>query len=348
MFKELIDFVNNKNNVIISVLSAIGTIVLLPVLKNRYERRKKISIESEVIYNIDGRGLIQLGNDSIKQYSNFIYHQLTLKSLNEEVISAIKLTDIKKENNDIADIRYDVGFYDTNQKYLLIAYNNGNIAGDSEESWIDIFAIEEGTFKEIKIDTKEIPGQLIKPGYVKSQFILDIEKKGYIDYFKKNKQFSRLKIKSGLAPDIIISYDRKIDKFVNFPLGFAGPSISDVPFFDLRNSKKEVEVNCSQIISDVKDIAFTIFVDENCILSYKVILKSANYTVKSDILHKVNIRIPVYNQEQTSIFGDFYHLIKDFNPNVTPFSYSVEIIKHLKNDIVYDKFKIAEKFINLK
>lgn len=97
MIKELIDFVNNKNNVIISVLSAIGTIVLLPVLKNRYERRKKISIESEVIYNIDGRGLIQLGNDSIKQYSNFIYHQLTLKSLNEEVISAIKLTDIKKE-----------------------------------------------------------------------------------------------------------------------------------------------------------------------------------------------------------------------------------------------------------
>jgi dissimilatory sulfite reductase (desulfoviridin) alpha/beta subunit len=104
--------------------------------------------------------------------------------------------------------------------------------------------------------------------------------------------------------------------------------------------------NCPDAM--VKDIAFTIFVDENCILSYKVILKSANYTVKSDILHKVNIRIPVYNQEQTSIFGDFYHLIKDFNPNVTPFSYSVEIIKHLKNDIVYDKFKIAEKFINLK
>ena len=70
-------------------------------------------------------------DDSTNQYSNLIYNKVTVKTINPEVISSIALNRIRKETNNLADIRYDGGLYKDKQKYLLIAYNNGNQIGET-------------------------------------------------------------------------------------------------------------------------------------------------------------------------------------------------------------------------
>ena len=100
------------------VFSVIVGPFLLHYLKDKYNKRKKITIEAEEIYNVNSlTGVPELVDDFTNQYSNLIYNKVTVKTVNPEVISSIALNRIRKEPNNLADIRYDGGLYVDKQKY---------------------------------------------------------------------------------------------------------------------------------------------------------------------------------------------------------------------------------------
>ena len=102
------------------IFSVIGGPFLLHFLKDKYNKRKKITIEAEEIYNVNSlNGVPELVDDSTNQYSNLIYNKVTVKTINPEVISSITLNRIRKEPNNLADIRYDGGLYVDKQKVLV-------------------------------------------------------------------------------------------------------------------------------------------------------------------------------------------------------------------------------------
>lgn len=351
MIKELIDFVNNKNNVIISALSAIGNIVLLPVLKNGYERRKKISIESEVIYNIDGEtgGFERVDNLS-GLYSNYVYNEITLKSLNEEVITSIRLTDIKKQLEGFPDIKYDGGFNMGLQKYILIAYNNGDIIGNSEKIYLEITATKSGTLEKERLRNNEIENQYIKPGDVTSKYILDLS--DFYDFFNQNIEYSTLlvtfKTSTALIFERSLFFERNIGKFMLRPPVLSAVPIDAIPLFNLSGNSKEVELSCSEDISGISRIGFAVYVDKSCVLSYRVVLKSAKKVIESDRIHELHIRIPKYIQECSREGGIFYSFVTRFNPEFKEFSYSIDDIRIRDKDIIFDKEKAAKKYSNAK
>ena len=80
-------------------------------------------------------------------FSNFIYHELSLKTLNQEVIDSIILTSINKKAKKVADIKFDGGFNPENQKYILIAYNNGDSNGNVGNIELEVLASKVGTFE---------------------------------------------------------------------------------------------------------------------------------------------------------------------------------------------------------
>lgn len=338
----------------ISILGAVGVLLLIPWIKDRYSKRKKISIESEQVFNISSYGGIKDPvNSVINQYSNFIYNEISLKSLNEEVISSIELVDIQKEENNISDIRYDGGFYEPSQKYCLIAYNNGNIQGKSIGLELEISIIEDGTRIEKKIKSITIPDLCVEPGSVKSQYIMELHE--YKKEFQENTDNHSLKInvknsREGNILGIYMQYNRETNQFKNYPRGAAAAPVLDVPIFDLREDREKLKIDYAQNISGdgkITPIGFVIFVDRNCVLSYNVILKSGKVEIKSNRNYRINIRIPVYRQEKSCMFGMFYHFVNEHNPSLKSFSYSLETIRSLEKDIIFDRYKIAEQFINL-
>ena len=66
---------------------------LIEILRDKYQKRKAISIESVEIFN--SRRTNSKKNSS-KYFSNLIYNELKLKSVNKEVVSSIVLKNIKK------------------------------------------------------------------------------------------------------------------------------------------------------------------------------------------------------------------------------------------------------------
>lgn len=350
----MIEFLINKITGNISI-SAIGTILILPLilylLKDKYDRRKEISIEAEEVYNVNSfNGVPELVNDSTNQYSNLIYNKVTVKSLNKEVISSIILNKIKKEPNEIADIRYDGGLYVDQQKYLLITYNNGNKAGETGDIKITINAIKDGTREKITLGSFTSPSLFIEPGVVTGQYKIDLL--DYKDVFEKNAEYAFLEIDfenpNHSIPRGGGRYNRDTGHF-EMSLGSApGPSIQEVPFFNLSNSDKKEEKFCSQKIEDVSDVYFTVFVDKDCLLSYSVILKSNRNKIKGRMKHSIRIRIPKYKQEKTCNFGCFYLLIRKNNPDLVSFKYSLETVKDLNKDLVFDKYETAKKYANAK
>lgn len=123
-----------------------------------------------------------------------------------------------------------------------------------------------------------------------------------------------------------------------------GPSIQEVPFFNLSKTTKKEERPCTQHIENISDIYFTVFVEESCILSYIVELKSKNNKIKSKCRHTIKIRIPKYKQEKTCVFGYFYLLIRDHNPDLLDFNYSLDTVQDLQKDLVFDKYEAAQKY----
>ncbi|MDB8591248.1 hypothetical protein [Streptococcus salivarius] len=342
MKKFIFDNIVNKT-LSISALSAIGGFWL----KDKYNRRKKITIEAEEIYNVNSlTGVPEFDNNYMKQYSNLIYNRVTVKTLNPEVISSIVLNKIKKEPNKLSDIRYDGGLYVDQQKYLLIAYNNGDQSGKTGNINITVSAIKKGTREKVELKSFISTSSTLSPGEVLMKHNVDLLE--YKDKFEKNEEYDSLEIQfedhKNSIPKGIVEYKRGTGRFeVRLGAG-SGPSIQEVPFFNLSKSKKKEERPCSQRIENISDIYFTVFVEENCVLSYTVELKSKNKRIKSKSKHTIKIRIPQYKQEATCVYGKFYDLIRNHNPELLYFSYSLDTVKDLQKELVFDKYEAAQKY----
>ena len=131
-------------------------------------------------------------DDSTNQYSNLIYNKVTVKTINPEVISSITLNRIRKEPNNLADIRYDGGLYVDKQKYLLIAYNNGNQRGETGDINIIVSAIKKGTRDKIRLDSFISTSSSLSPGEVIGQHNIDLLE--YKDVFENNEEYISLEI----------------------------------------------------------------------------------------------------------------------------------------------------------
>ena len=74
-------------------------------------------------------------------------------------------------------------------------------------------------------------------------------------------------------------------------------------------------------------------------------LKSRKRKIKNNLTYTLNIRIPFYKQENTTLYGDLYHFVLENNKDFEEFNYGYDIIKHLKKSIVFDKY---EEFLLIK
>ena len=316
----------------------------IDILRDKYLKRKKISIESVEIFN--SRKTKSKKNSS-KYFSNLIFNELKLKSVNKEVISSIVLKNIKKVPNNYCDIQYDGGVNDCNQKYLFLAYNNGNLKGISDELKITINTIEKSTMKEQTVEVFTIKPQILLPGEVTNMSIINLQ--NYVSIFKKNNKLEIIAIKAeslnGELPTAYAIYNSNEEKFYTSLGAISKKEDYEVVLFDLRKCNDEEEVLCSKIITGISDLSFSIFVDENCILSYKIMLKSRKRKIKNNLTYTLNIRIPFYKQENTTLYGDLYHFVLENNKDFEEFNYGYDIIKHLKKSIVFDKY---EEFLLIK
>ena len=96
-----------KNGALFAIIfSVIVGPFLLHFLKDKYNKRKKITIEAEEIYNVNSfTGVPELVDDSTNQYSNLIYNKVTVKTINPEVISSIALNRIRKERKGASSLQ---------------------------------------------------------------------------------------------------------------------------------------------------------------------------------------------------------------------------------------------------
>lgn len=343
MKKFIFDNIVNIKTIIFSGLSAIGGFWL----KDKYNKRKKITIEAEEIYNVSSlTGVPEFVNDPMMQYSNLIYNRVTVKTLNPEVISSIVLNKIKKEPNKLADIRYDGGLYVDQQKYLLIAYNNGNQNGETGDINITVSAIKKGTRDKVRLASFISTSSSLSPGAVIGQHKVDLLE--YKDIFENNEEYVSLEIQFEDLKNSIPKgggvYNRDTGRFEARLGAGPGPSIQEVPFFNLSKTTQKEERHCSQHVENISDVYFTVFVEESCVLSYTVELKSKSKKIKSKCRHTIKIRIPKYKQEKTCVFGYFYLLIRDHNPDLLDFNYSLDTVKDLQKDLVFDKYEAAQKY----
>ena len=317
----------------------------IEILRDKYLKRKEISIESVEIFN--SRKTKSKKDSSKEFFSNLIYNELKLKSVNKEVISSIVLKNISKIPNDYYDIQYDAGFNNYNQKYLLLAYNNGNLEGVSNEVRITVKAIEDSTLKEQTVENFTIAPQTLLSGEVRSTSIINLQ--SYVSIFKKNSKLKNIVIKAEILnrelPTVYASYNSDDEKFYTSLGAISKKEDYEVVLFDLRKCNDEEEVLCSKIITGISDLRFAIFVDENCILSYKIMLKSGKSKINNNSTYTLNIRIPFYKQENTTLYGDLYHFVLENNKDFEEFNYGYDIIKHLKKSIVFNKY---EEFLQIK
>ena len=339
-----------KNNLISPIISVILE-VAGSIFKDLNARRKKITIEGEELFNINGDNGLPERVDSLNGlYSNYIYNEITLKSLNKETITSIQLTGINKQPERVSDIRYDGGFNPKLQKYILIAYNNGDIIGNSEKISLEITAEKHATLEKKILKNYQIESQYIKPGDVTSNYILDLS--DFYDFFNHNLEYSTLsvnfKTSSGSIFRELLRFDRKTSKFrIDPPILSMAPN-QWLPFFNLSGNIKEIELTCAKNISETSQIGFAVYVDESCLLSYRVVLKSKDKVIESDIIHKLHIRIPKYRQEYSKKNGIFYSFVNKINPEFQEFTYSIDDVRNRANDLIFDKEAAAREYSNAK
>ena len=224
----------------------------IDILRDKYLKRKKISIESVEIFN---SRKTKSKKNSLKYFSNLIFKELKLKSVNKEVISSIVLKNIKKVPNNYCDIQYDGGVNDCNQKYLFLAYNNGNLKGISDELKITINTIEKSTMKEQTVEVFTIKPQILLPGEVTNMSIINLQ--NYVSIFKKNNKLEIIAIKAeslnGELPTAYAIYNSNEEKFYTSLGAISKKEDYEVVLFDLRKCNDEEEILCSKIITGISD-----------------------------------------------------------------------------------------------
>ncbi len=343
------------------VFALIFTVVIGPIFnyfsKEKYNFAKRIKITGMEIFNINNRnGMIESLTSPNDSYSNFIYNRITVENRREvtQTITSIELYDIKKENLLLSDIEYDGGFYVLSQKFALISYNNGNQAGETTLNTVKIYTRTKATFDESFVESILLPIIPVDEGEVKSLFIKSLSE--YKPLFESDIQLQDIVIKVYDNNDSVeylsfyVQYNRDEKRFINHPRGFAGPHIENMPLFDLRDNATSKVVNCSQPVKKGGDnsIGFTILVDTNCRLSYKLNLRSGEKTFKGKQKYEVNIRVPKYKQEHTTSMGDFYELVRKHNPQTEKFNYNLEVIRSLDESLIFNPIEAAERFGEVK
>lgn len=340
------------------LVSAIFSPMIVHCCKNRFDNSKQIMIISNDILNINNKsGMSEPVTMQPKTYSNFILNNLTVDNKREtsQSITEIELYEIKKEPYQIQDIQFDGGFYNNSQKFVLLAYNNGNKKAVTPAYRVKYITFEKGLSKENLIRDQIIEEVLMESGDVKSLAIESFTQ--FYSEFETNHKLSDLKIvvvdEEGIEQDplsLYVHYDRNEKKFVNHPRGFAGPPSEVTPLLDLRKDVKKQFVSCSQVLTHgTNNVSFTILVDRTCQLKYKVKLRSGKKVINNNKSYDVIIRVPIYTQEQGSFFGDFYHFLLKYNTELDePILYDKNLIGSLEKELVFDRYKAARKFSGAK
>ncbi|MCW1036245.1 hypothetical protein OJ923_06330 [Streptococcus anginosus] len=345
------------------ILSLIITVIVGPIIvhrsKNRFDNEKKIEIVGNSISNINNRnGAPEPATSESPIYSNFLLNTLTVENKRSvtQSVTEIELYNIKKEDNNFLDIQYDGGFYDRNQKFVFLAYNNGTKEGQLNKYTVKFIRLGEEPRKAV-YETEIIVEKplIMKPGDIKSLIIYPFDE--FVSEFEQNSRLYSLQVtvldsKGNEIPNLtlVVKYDRSEKRFQNFSRGFAGQGIGEIPLINLIEDTTQKSVTCSQkLTAGANDVNFYILVDRSCSLKYDVAIKSGEKTIKGKEKYSLDIRIPVYKQEKGGFYGDFYIFLQDqkieLNQDV---DYNKDLIKSLKSDLIYDKYYAARKFANAK
>ena len=345
------------------VLALIVTTILGPIivhsLKNRFDNAKKIDIVGNSILNINNRnGVPEPAASGQQLYSNFLLNTLTVENKRSAIqsVTEIELYNIRKNNNDFQDIQYDGGFYDINQKFVLLTYNNGTKESMVDQYIVKFTRLEKDTFKEIYETQKVLQNPLIlKSGDIKSLIILPFDE--FVSEFEQNTklQFLKITIFDNTGKEIpnlmlIVVYDRNEKRFRNSPLGFAGSVMGEVPLINLLEDTKQKSVTCFQRLTPgSNDVKFTVLVDRSCKLKYNVAVKCGKKRIEDKHKYSIDIRVPVYKQERGTFYGDFYTFLFKMNHALNDdIDYNKDLINTLKSDLIYDKYYAARTFANAK
>ena len=261
---------------VLYLLSILGVFsVISSVILDWIRNRTKIEIEAEKIFNINNFGVIEQVKNVNSLYSNYIYHEISLKSLNDEVITNIELYDIEMIEKQYSDIIFDSGFNETTQKYILISINNGDKEGYTNCNRVVISIIHDNLQDEDIYYEDQIEQQLLLSGDIASTLIVNL--KEFINLFDSSKHFKFIKITSFEGQKeltkIILPFDRNLKIFRKPPLGAYLPQIDTVPLFEIKGDKKSIKNNSNFTINKgISKVGFTILTVKSCELRYKVIL----------------------------------------------------------------------------
>lgn len=331
---------------ILGIFSVVSSIIL-----DWIRNRTKIEIEAEKIFNINNFGVIEQVKNVNSLYSNYIYHEISLKSLNDEVITNIELYDIEMIEKQYNDIIFDSGFNEKTQKYILISINNGDKEGFTNCNRVGISIINENLQAEDTCYEDRIEQQLLLSGDIASTLIVNL--KDFIYLFDNNKHFKFIKITSfereKELTKIILAFDRKLKIFRKPPLGADFPQIDEVPLFEIKGDKKSIKNNSNFIIDKgISKVGFTILTVKSCDLRYKVVLYNKKRKITNSEIHRIFCRIPRYKLESTFIEGTVYRMVLDINPEFKEFKYSLEMVSNVNKSLIFDKYAVAKKYSGYK
>lgn len=324
------------------VLALLGTGIIAPLLvflfKEFWQNKKKITVEAEEMFRIDKNGMLEKVNEDTEYYSNPFYHRVTVKSKNGETISAIELYDIDIKSKEFSEIRFDVGFDEKSQKYILIGINNGDTTIKTEKAVLNINMVEKINFRKKLYKQIVIPRMALKSGEVLSIEIINLVdyKKEFIQNVNLHGLSIEAEVDNKAVPSMQIGYDRDNNIFRRPPLGGGAESVNDSIIFNLRDNQKCIKKKCSYIIKDVKYLGFVIMVEKSCQLKYKVKLYSGRKKIKGHKDNIVNIRIPKYSIGKDNLYGPFYSWILEINPNLEQFKLTFDSISEQKKELIFD------------
>lgn len=337
---------------VLYLLSILGVFsVISSVILDWIRNRTKIEIEAEKIFNINNFGVIEQVKNVNSLYSNYIYHEISLKSLNDEVITNIELYDIEMIEKQYSDIIFDSGFNETTQKYILISINNGDKEGYTNCNRVVISIIHDNLQDEDIYYEDQIEQQLLLSGDIASTLIVNL--KEFINLFDSSKHFKFIKITSFEGQKeltkIILPFDRNLKIFRKPPLGAYLPQIDTVPLFEIKGDKKSIKNNSNFTINKgISKVGFTILTVKSCELRYKVILYNKKKKITNSETHRFFCRIPRYKLETAFIEGAVYRMVLDNNPEFKEFKYSLEMVSNVNKNLIFDKYAVAKEYSGYK
>lgn len=337
---------------VLYLLSILGVFsVISSVILDWIRNRTKIEIEAEKIFNINNFGVIEQVKNVNSLYSNYIYHEISLKSLNDEVITNIELYDIEMIEKQYSDIIFDSGFNETTQKYILISINNGDKEGYTNCNRVVISIIHDNLQDEDIYYEDQIEQQLLLSGDIASTLIVNL--KEFINLFDSSKHFKFIKITSFEGQKeltkIILPFDRNLKIFRKPPLGAYLPQIDTVPLFEIKGDKKSIKNNSNFTINKgISKVGFTILTVKSCELRYKVILYNKKKKITNSETHRFFCRIPRYKLETAFIEGTVYRMVLDNNPEFKEFKYSLEMVSNVNKNLIFDKYAVAKEYSGYK